>query len=513
VASSSDHRPPTAHARDLRDVELDVARIVAETDAPVEVYASTLEAIGRRLDWPLGTVWEVDGETGTLRCAATWAAGRRPHDFIALSETLVLAPGEGLPGRVFASGEPAWLVDATRDANFPRADAARRSGLHAGVAFPLRSSGGAVGVMEFFSSEVREPDRELLATMAALGSLVGQFVSRRRAEAALHARESRLRAMLEAALDAVVTIDARGRVLGWNHAAERMFGYPADAAIGREIADLIVPPALRALHRRGFARYLETQRPVMLDRRVEVNGMRSDGTEFPVELAITRIPLAGPPTFTGYLRDISDRVEAERELQASRKRLVTVADAERRAIQHALRDGAQQRLTSVLLSLGRLRAAADADSPLLDAAIEELRVVMRSIRELAGDLHPSVLAERGLAAALEALALRAPVQVELQALPGRRLPEHLEAAAYHVVSEALLNVMNHAGAEQVTIRASIDDRDLVVKIVDDGVGGADPDGSGLRGLADRVQALDGRISIESPVGGGTRVWAAIPHGV
>ena len=123
------------------------------------------------------------------------------------------------------------------------------------------------------------------------------------------------------------------------------------------MAELIVPPSLRAAHRQGLARFLETEQAVVLDRRLELTGMHKNGTEFPVELTITRIALPGPPTFTGYLRDITDRKQAEAELRASRARLVEVADAERRRIQRNLHDGAQQRLTAVLLSLGRLREA------------------------------------------------------------------------------------------------------------------------------------------------------------
>ena len=340
---------------DPRRVEHAVARILAETDGPVEVYEATLEAIGRPLGWRLGAVWELDSETARLRCVCTWRAGERTDEFQELSESLTLGPGEGLPGRVLASGEPVWIVDAPEDANFPRAPAARRTGLHAGFGFPLRSARGVVGVMEFFAGDLREPDERLLATMAALGSQVGQFVARRRAEEEVRASESRLRAMLEAALDAVVSMDAQGRVIGWNHAAEAIFGYPASEVIGREMSELIVPPALREAHRRGLSRFLESRRGLVLDRRLELTGMRRDGSEFPVELTITRIALPGPPTFTGYLRDITDRVLADRELRASRARLVEVADAERRRIQRNLHDGAQQRLTSVLLSLGRLR--------------------------------------------------------------------------------------------------------------------------------------------------------------
>jgi PAS domain S-box-containing protein len=246
MSGSAVNRRSSANVRDLRRVEHAVARILAETERPVEVYDAALEAIGRPLGWQLAGVWELDAADGRLHCACTWHAGTRTEEFEELSAALALSPGEGLPGRVLSSGQPAWLTDAPVDANFPRAAAARRSGLHAGFGFPLRSARGGVGVMEFFAEQLREPDERLLATMAALGSQVGQFVSRLRAEEEVRARESRLTAMLEAALDAVVTMDAEGRVVGWNAAAERIFGYEANAAIGREMAELIVPPAARA---------------------------------------------------------------------------------------------------------------------------------------------------------------------------------------------------------------------------------------------------------------------------
>jgi len=281
------------------------------------------------------------------------------------------------------------------------------------------------------------------------------------------------------------------------------------------MADLIVPESLRAQHRRGLARFLETEHAVILDKRLELTGVHKNGTEFPIELTITRIGLPGPPTFTGYVRDITDRKRDEAELRASRARLVEVADAERRRIQRNLHDGAQQRLTSVLLTIGRLRsnsAPDDGRAALLDVAIEELATGLDELRELASGLHPSVLAERGFVAALEAVALRAPVPVELAALPDRRLPEPVEAAAYYVVAEALANVQKHAGARHVVVRATADDVSLVVEVVDDGAGGADPEGEGLRGLVDRVEALGGTLHVDSPTGHGTRVHATFPVG-
>jgi PAS domain S-box-containing protein len=511
MAEDIQDRRHSARTRDLQPLEHAVAQILAQTDRPVEVYEATLRAIGQALRWELGAVWELDPHDGRLHCVRTWRGRGRTAAFEALSERLVLAPGEGLPGRVLASGEPAWIADVPGDPNFPRAAAARRGGLHAALGFPLRSPRGVVGVMEFFSGAPEGPDEQLMATLTMLGSQVGQFVSRRRAEEQVRASESRLRAMLDAALDAVVTMDAEGCVTGWNAAAESIFGYSAAEAIGREMAELIVPPALRAAHRRGLARFVATGRHVMLDRRLEVTGIRRDGIEFPVELTITRIGLSEPPAFTGVLRDITARAQADHELRASRARLVAVADAERRRIQRNLHDGAQQRLTSALLSLGRVRAASDDDAALLERGVEELATGLQEIRELAGGLHPSMLTERGLVAALEALALRAPVPVELQASADRRLSDPVEAAAYYVVAEALANVHKHAGARRVQVTVTADARRLVVAVVDDGVGGADTHGAGLRGLADRIQALDGRLTVESPPGGGTRLHAEIPH--
>jgi PAS domain S-box-containing protein len=319
--------------------------------------------------------------------------------------------------------------------------------------------------------------------------------------------------MLESALDAVVSMDHRGRVVGWNHAAEVTFGYRADEVIGRDMADLIVPPAYRDAHRRGLARFLRTQDPVLLDRRIELTGMHKNGRDFPVELTVTKVALPGPPTFTGYLRDITDRKQAEADLRASRARLVEVGDAERQRIQRNLHDGAQQRLTAVLLHLGRLRESPSDHGELLDRAITELAEGLQEIRELASGLHPAVLVERGLDAALEAIALRAAVPIELRTQIGCMLPDQVQAAAYYVVAEGVANANKHAGASRVVVRTRTDDGNLVVEIADDGGGGADEEGSGLRGLADRVEALGGTLTLESPAGVGTCLLARIPLGL
>jgi PAS domain S-box-containing protein len=497
-------------------LEHEVALILVETVTVAEAYPKLLETIATALGWQFGAVWEEEpAPAAFVRCVETWCGHPQLAEFARFSRGLSLAPGFGLPGRVWSTGAPVWVGEVQSDPNFPRAQAAIEAGLHAGFCFPIRTARGVVGAIEFLDSEPHEADEELLATTESLGSQIGQFVERSRAEGAMRQREARHAAILESALDCIITIDDRGRVLEFNSAAEKTFGLRAADVVGREMAQLIVPPHLRDQHRAGFARYLETGEAHILGRRLEIVGMRADGSEFPVELTITRIRLDGPPVFSGYLRDITERKRAEEELRASRMRLVEAQDAERRRLERNLHDGAQQRLVSLALTLRlaheRISDSAGDAPELLDRAAEELALALAELRELARGIHPAVLSERGLGPALEGVVARAPVRVELTALPDGRVPEAVEAAAYYVVSEALVNVARYANASRATVSIAPVDGRLVVEIADDGVGGADSaKGTGLRGLADRVEALDGRLELESERGGGTRLRAEIP---
>jgi signal transduction histidine kinase len=162
------------------------------------------------------------------------------------------------------------------------------------------------------------------------------------------------------------------------------------------------------------------------------------------------------------------------------------------------------------LARAKLQSDPDAVAAVLEGASEELAIALEELRELARGIHPAVLTDRGLDAALEGLAARTPLAVEVERL-GRRLPEPIEAAAYYVASEAVANVVKHADASTVRVGVEAANGHVVIEVADDGVGGADPEsGSGLRGLADRVSALDGRLSVVSEPGDGTRIVAEIP---
>ena len=505
-----------APARRERLAEHAVARTLSESADPSGVYSAVLGAIGDSLGWRLAAAWEETPDGQRLRCTELWEAeGADAGRFRAVTERMTFARGEGMPGRVWAAGEPLWIEDLSEAVNFPRRDAALAAGLRSAFAFPVTIGGRAIGVVELYSAEQIEPDADLLESMTVLGTQVGQLVGRRRAEDAVRAGEALNRAILASALDAVVTMDHSGRILEFNPAAERIFGYAKAEAIGKDMADLLVPPSLRPSHRRGFARYLETEEPVLLDKRIEITALRADGTEFPVELTITRIRLGGRPTFTGFVRDITDRKAAEAELRASRARLVETADAERRRIERNLHDGAQQRLVALALRLRRVREDvppdAEATRRALDQVELDLALALEELRELANGIHPAVLVERGLGPALVALARRSPTPVEVGDLPERRLPDAIEVAAYYVTAEALTNAAKHSRAATIRLDVREEDDALVIVVVDDGAGGASLAlGSGLRGLADRVEAAGGRLELDSPAGGGTRLRAALP---
>jgi signal transduction histidine kinase len=204
-------------------------------------------------------------------------------------------------------------------------------------------------------------------------------------------------------------------------------------------------------------------------------------------------------------------------LQESAKRIVSAQDEERRRLARDLHDGAQQRLVTLSLALRLARRAAATGGPqtemALDQASEELVLALTELRELAKGIHPAVLRDGGLSAAIESLAERSPVPATVTAAPKVRLPAPVEATAYFIVSEALTNVAKYARASGVTISVRQNDGMLLVEVADDGIGGADPtSGSGLRGLADRATALGGRLRLDSPPGHGTRLTAEVPCG-
>ena len=304
----------------------------------------------------------------------------------------------------------------------------------------------------------------------------------------------------------LVGADGRVRPAATNRSFERTLGYDTAETGGVHFWERYVPPEdareVRAVIERVIGGGSAGER--------EGRWLTRTGEIVHVLWTCTPLPMIeSGPVFLVTAADISERKRQEEEVRSSRARIVAAADEARRRLERNLHDGAQQRLMALLLSLRVARAKA-ADAALFDAHIAELTAALDELRELARGIHPEVLTRRGLAAALAAVAGRAPVPVDLDVTPGR-YGEPVEAAAYFVVSEALANVAKYARASAAAVTVGPEGDALVVEVRDDGRGGADPDGgTGLRGLADRVAALDGAFAVESPAGGGTRVRATIP---
>jgi PAS domain S-box-containing protein len=250
-----------------------------------------LEAVGSSLEMEFAAYWKVVSRGEPMACVETWKRDDQGNaQFEEITQGSRFESGIGLPGRVWSGGEPVWITDVIEDANFPRARFAVQAGLHTGIAFPIVRDAHVLGVMEFFMRVKRRPDAAVLAMLAGVGGQVGQFIERLGAVEALRQSESHKDSMIKAALDCVVGMDLAGRVIEFNPAAERVFGYSREEAIGKEMCELIIPPSYRDAHRRGLARYARTGEGPMLEKRLEMTAVRRNGDEFPIDLTISRNP-------------------------------------------------------------------------------------------------------------------------------------------------------------------------------------------------------------------------------
>jgi PAS domain S-box-containing protein len=300
-----------------RGAALAVGEVIADAPELSEAAPAILRRLCETLEWQVAAFWLVDKDIQRLRCLTVWSEnGSAVAPFAQATKDMLFEMGIGLPGRVWATGRAAWIEDVVQDRNFPRSAVARDAGLHGGFAFPIRLSEDVLGVIECFTESVVTPDTDLLGTMSTVGLQVGQFIARKGVEAEMRDEQRHTRAILDTALDAIIGMDHRGVITGFNPAAERMFGYSRGQALGRELSELLIPHDLRQQHRDGLARYLATGQGPFVDRRVETRGYHADGHEFPVEVAITRVSGDDPPTFTGFVRDLTSRVQAQQEREA-----------------------------------------------------------------------------------------------------------------------------------------------------------------------------------------------------
>jgi PAS domain S-box-containing protein len=413
-----------------------------------------------------------------LHCRAGWSrADPGLLSFRQICGRLTFEAGAGLPGRVWVSGDPEWVPDIAAHADFPRAELAAETGLRSAAAVPLVAGGAAVGVVELLAAKPHERDEAAERLLRSAAGQLGHYLARATAEDRLEASEERTRAILSAALDSVVTMDHEGRVLDLNRAAEATFGHARETAVGSVLADLIIPPEHREAHHAGLARYLATGEGPILDRRVELEALRADGTRFPVELTVSRLGRREPPEFVGFLRDITDRREAD----AERRRLTKEAIASR-ASEEAARVRAEaaraeaeadRRRMAFLASAGlRMATSLDYATTLRDvarAAVPQLADLCavtvvdaggavrplalahenpegeELMRELVGRYPPDPAAGFGVSAV---------IRTGEPELVGRIDPERLETMAFDAGHLELLRALDLRSSLTVPIRAS-----------------------------------------------------------
>jgi PAS domain S-box-containing protein len=417
----------------------------------------------------------------------------------------------------------------------------------------VRTADRFFGVLEFFAEDVLPPDQALLNSAQGVGYQLGEFLERARAMAAEHDSEVRKASILDTALDSIITSDENGTITEFNAAAEAVFGYRKEEVIGRQMADLIIPPRYRDRHREGMKRYLATGEAHVLGRRIEIEGMRSDGTEFPVELAIVRVPLPGPAFFTAYIRDLTDR----KRLEAEQARLLSESEEANRAKSEFLATMSHELRTPLnaisgyteLLKMG-LRG------PVTEGQIADLDRINRSQSHLLGIINDILqfakleagqlglnLEEFSVESALDTAEELVKPQLEAKNITYERLPGEKSAtvrADRDRFQQIILNLVSNAlkftpEGGRITVGWRVDQLRVLIDVTDTGVGIAadqferifDPfvqvhsgttrtsEGVGL-GLAisrDMARQMGGDVSVRSELGDGSTFTLTLPQGI
>jgi PAS domain S-box-containing protein len=294
-------------------------KLIGEAQDSHAVLAAAVQTICHFTRCAMGQAWLPAGQV--LVCSPSWYhSGYGFEKLHAASEELQYERGAGLPGLVWASGQPQLLRDTRDPARFDRAVPAQRAGVREVLAVPVAASSGVVAVLEFFVTHERAGEPGRLERIAKVAGELGPLVERRRAEEALRSSEGRFRAVAEAAVDAIVSADSYGRLLSWNSGAERMFGWRAEEVVGRPLT-VIIPERLRGLHEEGIARVRQSGHSKLAGSVVELVGLRRDGGEFPVELSIGAWNGPDGLAFSGVIRDITERKQAEAALAATNREL------------------------------------------------------------------------------------------------------------------------------------------------------------------------------------------------
>lgn len=307
-----------------------VASAANESSSVADAIEGALVAVCSFTGWPIGHAYLVGSDsrrelvdTGIWHCRRSQVM----EEFQQASQDTLLVPGVGLPGRVVEHGRATSIADLSADDNFARKEPAARAGLVSGFAFPILAGTEVTGVLEFFADAHQVVGDDLLALMDQAGTQLGRVIERSRAGESLRSSEERVRAIVETASDAFVGMDEAGVVTDWNRRAETMFGWTRAEALGRSVAELIIPPGYRQAHDGGLRRFVATGEGPVLGNRVELSALHRDGTEFPVELTVWSTSSEGQASFNAFVQDISERARNQAELERAYASISDAVDA------------------------------------------------------------------------------------------------------------------------------------------------------------------------------------------
>lgn len=512
-------------------VQYAIARAFAEADELDDVSAGLLQNLADALGWQSASLWVLAEDGLTLRCAAIHPTDGPLQPWA--EYTLGFRPeiGVGLPGRVWASGESFWISDTRKDQNFLRQALARAVGLRHGFAFPIRSRGSVVAVVELFAAEVREVDPEQAELLEAVGHQLGSFIERTESRRAVAHSEARKTAILNAAVDGIVVADSEGRVVDFNPAAEALFGRSRDEVLGRRIADVLVPDDLRPQHEAGLARYLATGESRILGRRVRTWAAHADGSRIPVELTITALQIDDRPMFTAFIRDVT----RERQAETARDRFLEILSHELRTPVTSIYGGAKVAVRPTISREQQVELLTDiaSEADHLYRLVEDLMVLARAERGAGPISLEPVSLDRVVEGVVTDLAARWP-GLEFRVRPtGLGLPVQADSTYLEqLLRNIVTNAAKYGGAGGV-VEVEIDhgETESIVRVLDRGPGVNESEvrrlfeidyrsplteglaqGSGIGLFVARwlVEGMGGRIWAVAREGGGSEFGFALP---
>jgi signal transduction histidine kinase len=525
-----------------------VATLVAQDATPNEIFNAVAKEVAQTLDVPLTAVVRFERD-GTATQVGAW--GEENPFQVGTSWPL---DEHSVSGLIARTGRPARVDDYADIPGEIAATLAREAGIHTAVGAPVLVDGKPWGAMMALSIAARPLPAATEQRLAAFTELVATAIANTQSRDELRelvdeqAALRRVATLVARGTDASTVFDAvcaeTGRLIGAS--SVNLACMTADGSnltmAGWSLRDTHVPTGTRlplgadtvsgVIRRTGAPARVDSYEVVSgeLAALIRERGIRSEiGAPVIVEGSVWGALIAGtdgeeplPPSaeqrvssFAELIATAVSNATTRSELIASRARIVTAGDEARRRIERNLHDGTQQRLVSLGLDVQAVRATIPADQAAERAALDrigrELETVLDEVRELSRGLHPALLSQGGLRPALRGLARRSPVPVDLEVEVPERPPESIEIAVFYVVSEALANAAKHARASRASVTVTLSDGRISATIEDDGVGGAEANpGSGLVGLVDRVEALGGRFSLDSPPGRGTRISIELP---